>query len=286
MPESPASTRPSGRSLVLTGAVAATTAAIIGLSAGAADAAVASAPAPGTATDLSAMTTSGVPLSASGGPALDFSGQALTGPSPLDPGAGQPVQTGTASHSVRPAQPAVMNQPVRTHPGALATASPRTHARHHAHGRRHRGPYEIFDSVTPTAIPRGMNVATYATGPFAASAAQVAGRHRVLWIDVNGSDSHASALDVEPGDASPSSAASWAWRKLHADPAGTAIIYTMRSEWPATQAAVHQLPHWMQARVRWWIADPTGVRHLVPGSNATQWYWGKNYDISMVEPGF
>jgi hypothetical protein len=42
----------------------------------------------------------------------------------------------------------------------------------------------------------------------------------------------------------------------------------------------------MRTQVRWWIADPTGHPHLVPGSQATQWYWGENYDISTAEPGF
>ena len=41
----------------------------------------------------------------------------------------------------------------------------------------------------------------------------------------------------------------------------------------------------MQHQVRWWIADPTGVPHVVPGAQATQWYWGHNYDISTALPG-
>jgi hypothetical protein len=28
------------------------------------------------------------------------------------------------------------------------------------------------------------------------------------------------------------------------------------------------------------------VAHIVPGASATQWYWGTNYDISSVTPGF
>ena len=41
----------------------------------------------------------------------------------------------------------------------------------------------------------------------------------------------------------------------------------------------------MQHQVRWWIADPTGVPHIVPGASATQWYWGHNYDITTARPG-
>ncbi len=146
-------------------------------------------------------------------------------------------------------------------------------------------PYQFYDSVTPSAIPSGHEIATYADGPFAVSPSQVAGQ-KVLWIDTNGSDPSANVLDVEPGDATPSQAATWTQQKLSADPSATAIIYTMQSDWPATQSAIGTLPAWMQSHVRWWIADPTGSPHMVPGANATQWYWGPNYDISTANPGF
>jgi hypothetical protein len=147
-------------------------------------------------------------------------------------------------------------------------------------------PYEIYDSVTPSAIPAGHEEATYADGPFATSPSAMAGK-KVLWIDTNGSDPRADALDVEPGDVTPAGAGSWAAQKLHADPSGQAIIYTMRSEWSSAQAAVRAaVPAAEQSHVRWWIADPTGVPHVVPGSSATQWYWGSNYDISTATPGF
>jgi hypothetical protein len=146
-------------------------------------------------------------------------------------------------------------------------------------------PYLIYDSVTPTQIPQGQVTATYATGGYAVPASVVAGR-QVIWIDTLGTDPAASALDVEPGDATPAVAASWAFHKLSADPNGDARIYTMISEWPAVKAAIATLPPAMQAHVHYWIADPTGVAHVVPGSSATQWYWGKSYDISTAIPGF
>jgi hypothetical protein len=147
-------------------------------------------------------------------------------------------------------------------------------------------PYEIYDSVTPSAIPAGHEEATYADGPFAVSPSSMAGKN-VLWIDTNGSDPRANALDVEPGDVTPAGAGNWAAQKLHADPSGQAIIYTMKSEWSAAQAAVRSaVPAGEQSHVRWWIADPTGVPHVVPGSSATQWYWGSNYDISTATPNF
>jgi hypothetical protein len=147
-------------------------------------------------------------------------------------------------------------------------------------------PYLIYDSVTPRMIPAGQQVATYATGGYAVPAAQVAGRGNVLWIDTQGTDPAASALDVEPGDATPSIAAAWAWHKLSAAPGAVARIYTMISEWPAVRAAIGTLPQRMQSQIRYWIADPTGVPHVLPGASATQWYWGKNYDISTANPGF
>jgi hypothetical protein len=146
-------------------------------------------------------------------------------------------------------------------------------------------PYLIYDSVIPTAIPGNSMIATYATGPYAATPAEVAGRS-VMWIDVYGTDYNASALDVEPSDATPALAASWAYNRLKEYPNQLAHIYTSISEWPSVQQACASLPAWMQARIRWWIADPTGVPHVVPGSQATQWYWGQDYDISTALPNF
>ncbi len=154
---------------------------------------------------------------------------------------------------------------------------------------RHARPgrwYSIYDSVTPGAIPAHHAVATYATGNYAVSRHQVAGRRTVLWIDTTGYDYAASILDVEPGDATPTLAAQWAWHRLHRYPHSLARIYTMISEWPAVKAAVAGFPAPLRARIRWWIADPTGQPHIVPGADATQWYWGNSYDITLAKPRF
>jgi hypothetical protein len=161
-----------------------------------------------------------------------------------------------------------------------ATARPR-----HPEHARHVGPYIFYDSVEPGAIPPHHLVATYATGPYAVQAAQVAGR-QVMWIDTIGNDPHASALDIEPTDATPVVAANWVRAKLTADPHALAHLYTNISEWPAVQAAVATLPAQMRSHIRWWIADPTGYPHIVPGADATQWYWGAHYDISSAKPRF
>jgi hypothetical protein len=148
-------------------------------------------------------------------------------------------------------------------------------------------PYQLYDSVTPSSIPSSSQaVAVYANGHYAASPSQVGQRGLTLWIDTNGSDPHADVLDVEPGDATPSQAAAWVQQKLNASPNSTAIVYTMRSDWGAVQQAVSQLAWWMPSHTKYWIADPTGVPHIVPGSQATQWYWGPNYDISTALPDF
>ncbi len=147
-------------------------------------------------------------------------------------------------------------------------------------------PYKLYDSVTPSAVPSHQPVAVYSNGSYAASPSQLTSMGTVTWIDVTGYNYTASVLDVEPGDATPAQAANWAWHRLHADPGTVARIYTMLSQWPSVQAAVKTLPGWMQARVHYWIADPTGVPHLVPGSQATQWYWGPNYDVSTALPWF
>jgi hypothetical protein len=172
---------------------------------------------------------------------------------------------------------------------AKAAAAKRAAAAHAAAKKKAASPskpYIIYDSVTPSAIPSGQRAAVYADGSYAASAAQTAGHGSVLWIDTNGSDPNANVLDVEPGDATPAGAAVWAQQRLSQHPNSVAIIYTMRSDWSAVMANVANLPASMQSHVRYWIADPTGVPHVVPGASATQWYWGSSYDMTTALPGF
>jgi hypothetical protein len=147
-------------------------------------------------------------------------------------------------------------------------------------------PYLIYDSVVPQAIPAGQVVATYSTGAHPIPVSAVAGRRRVIWIDTLGTDpSGSNELDIEPGCASPSQAAGWVRARLTAHPNATAILYSSISTWSEIRADVASLPAWMRAKIRWWIADPTGSPHMVPGAQATQWYWGSSYDISTALPG-
>jgi hypothetical protein len=147
-------------------------------------------------------------------------------------------------------------------------------------------PYEFYDSIDPETVPAGAEVATYATGANPTPASLVAGRKKVLWIDTEGTDPQAQVIDVEPGCASPSQVPQWVQSHLTDDPGSVAIVYTTISEWSQVQQDVSALPASMQADIRWWIADPTGYPHIVPGSQATQWYWGPNYDESEALPSF
>ena len=138
--------------------------------------------------------------------------------------------------------------------------------------------------MTPSSLPANKAAAVYANGAYAASACQMAHHKNVLWIDTNGSNPSANVLDVEPGDATPAGAATWVQQRLVRHPHDVAIVYTMMSAWDDVKSNVGHLPSWMQHKVRYWIADPTGTPHVVPGSNATQWYWGSSVDITTANP--
>lgn len=152
----------------------------------------------------------------------------------------------------------------------------------------HNSPAQpIYDSANPAGIPPGhAAVAVYATGVYAAQPSQVAGR-RVLWIDSQASDPSANVLDIENGDASPSNVPSWVTQHVAADKHAPAILYSSVGMWPAVKAAVSSLPKYDQNHVKYWIAQPTGSPHIVPGSQATQYLWvGNSYDKSWATSGF
>jgi hypothetical protein len=226
-------------------------------------------------------------IGVSAGVSLASTSGGTTARPPASAAARLPSATASPADGQPAGAAAAPRKPAAASPTASAAASVRAAAnRARAQRKRVRKPYLIYDSLIPYEIPAGHIVATYADGPYPASAAEVAGAIRVFWIDIEGTDTAAQVIDVEPGDASPLAAANWARVKLAADPAATAIIYTSRSEWGLVQAEVAALPAWMQRQIRWWIADPTGYPHVVPGSQATQWYWGPKYDISTALPGF
>jgi hypothetical protein len=205
---------------------------------------------------------------------------------PWGTGHGAQHKTPAPQHSAAPAASPWPHRRQATPQGqAPARQAPVSHTAPAAPAPAPR-PFLIYDSVTPQTIPGDPVVATYADGPSPDSPSQVAGFSHVLWIDIDASDPNANALDIEPGCASPSQAAGWVYNRLTAHPHAVAILYTFLSDWPEVQADVSSLPSWMRSHIRWWIADPTGTPHIVPGSQATQWYWGQNYDISTALPGF
>ena len=242
----------------------------------------------------------------SGTSALDVFGGAVHASKPAQQragGHGSPARptaahaSNTANKAAAPAKAAPAKAvpakavPAKAAPAKAATAAHVAKAAQHQTPRRAANPepskpYLVYDSVTPNTLPSGQPAAVYADGSYAASSSEVAGHHSLLWIDTNGSDPSANVLDVEPGDATPAGAAQWVDARLSHQPHSVAIVYTMRSDWPAVQDEVGGLPSWMQSHVRYWIADPTGVPHVVPGSSATQWYWGSKYDISTANPNF
>jgi hypothetical protein len=272
---------------------------------GAAGFAVASAPWAQAAVQSGSHSTSGQ----SGATLFDAMNGAKTGGVQLDSlrSAATGGTTADFGHSTthHPARPAVAQTTPKHAPAKHAAARPAA-AKHAAakhapakpaaakHAAKKAAPenaakpkqYLIYDSVTPSSIPAGKAAAVYANGAYAASPSQVSHHHHVLWIDTNGSNPGANALDVEPGDATPAGAAAWVQQRLIRHPDSVAIVYTMLSQWQQVKQHVAHLPSSMQSKVRYWIADPTGVPHIVPGSNATQWYWGANYDITTANPSF
>jgi len=204
----------------------------------------------------------------------------LSGGSPLAGPTATPAPHASPTHQASPA------------PQPSATATPSANG---GNGQQQSGSpqspapqrFSFYDSVTPQAIPQGQIVATYSTGAHPIPVSAVAGRRTVIWIDTLATDpSGSNALDIEPGCASPSQAAGWVRARLAAHPNATAILYSSISTWSTVQADVATLPSWMQAHIRWWIADPNGTPHIVPGADATQWYWGNSYDISIAKPRF
>ena len=163
-------------------------------------------------------------------------------------------------------------------------------------------PRQMYDSVNIPQIPKGQVVATYINGSYAQPRTVTSGQHPVVWIDTNGSaPAKAQVLDVEPGDATPAAAATWAQTRLAKAPDAHTVIYTMTSQWDAAKAALKaKLSPGQYSKVKWWIADPTGTKHDLKGADAVQWWWGGtgqnpaaigqthdiNVDVSTVKASF
>lgn len=138
-----------------------------------------------------------------------------------------------------------------------------------------------YDSAPHEFPPSARAVSLYVNGLYRWTGPLAHNWERVLWIDVLGSaPGQASVLDVETGDATVGHVPDWCNARLAAIPDSLLRLYCNLSTWPSLKRMVAAQPPDVQARVRYWIADPTGSPHLVPGSAATQWEWGEEWDTS------
>lgn len=146
--------------------------------------------------------------------------------------------------------------------------------------------FTMYDAVTEEAIPAGKPVAGYSNGNYVSDPGAYKSPVDIKWIDVTGENHNAQVLDLEPGNGGPSMAAGWVAERIAEHPDDIAIIYTMKSWWEPVKQSINTLPLDVQDHVRYWIADPTGVEHMLPGASATQWYWGQDLDKSLVKDGW
>ncbi len=97
-------------------------------------------------------------------------------------------------------------------------------------------------------------------------------------------DRNARCLDVETGDARPDEAASWVG-KQHARGIKRPIVYANTSTMPTVIDFLEK-----DGIRRWeylvWTAHYTGVAHVEPGSDATQWSTNRLFDESLCESYF
>lgn len=146
---------------------------------------------------------------------------------------------------------------------------------------------QMFDSASWEQIPTWAPfVAVYINGLYEADMAEVKARFpnaRIYSIDVNGSDPGASIKDVENFDISPSNSAGVVEARYKEHPDAKTRLYCNKSTWPAVKSSVATLPANVRGTVRYWIADPTGVPHILPGADATQYLWhGSAWDESLI----
>jgi hypothetical protein len=147
-------------------------------------------------------------------------------------------------------------------------------------------PRTMYDSVTPSAIPRSAQMVAGYLPPsrYAWSAAEWAMFPRAVKVRIaifaNVNDGH--VLDVEPGDATPAQAPGWVVmrRRAGVDPS----VYCNASTWPTVRAEFRRRgirePHY-------WIAKYDGVARLPAGAVAKQYadpplHGRGHFDLSIV----
>lgn len=147
--------------------------------------------------------------------------------------------------------------------------------------------FQMFDSTNASNIPPGsVAVAGYADGAFANIGDMIRDfpRAKHLSIAVN-SAVDASCLDIETGDAVPADAPGWV-RRQHARGLKRPVVYANTS---TIAEVVDALTNDGIKRSEYlvWTAHYTGVPHVEPGSDATQFMdFQERYDVSLCEPWF
>jgi hypothetical protein len=138
----------------------------------------------------------------------------------------------------------------------------------------------MYDSATPTEIPRGMGpmIAGYCDGDYAWTKedwAFFADNTKVI-VTVEG-NLRANVADVENGDMTPLSAREWIMDKQEENMHGCTVYCNIQTR-PAVVYACKGLSYYL------WVADWTGEPHQVPGSVAVQYYNDPTqaYDLSAV----
>jgi len=147
----------------------------------------------------------------------------------------------------------------------------------------------MYDSVDVSQIPvTAEAVAGYTTGlyPTFPVLAQRFPHAHLLSIAVD-SGEDADCLDVETGDGTPADAPAWYRRQIKLGKK-LPCFYANSSTMPSVVAALTKsgIP---RSQYRVWTAHYTGVPHIEPGSDATQWYdkaLGRNLDISWCKDTF
>jgi hypothetical protein len=144
----------------------------------------------------------------------------------------------------------------------------------------------MYDAVDWWQIPRdAAYIAAYSNGEFAADFAALAKTYPKAWvfhIDVLGTDPDAGIKDIETGDITVGSVRSVVMERADKHPGFLIRLYCNLSTWPGVKAEVAGLSNEVQRNIRYWIANPFTPAHIVPGSSATQYNWGRTYDTSEI----
>lgn len=149
----------------------------------------------------------------------------------------------------------------------------------------------MYDSTRPWLIPNSAQyIAIYYNGAYAADRAKVQAQYpraRIFTIDVLGTAAAQCGIaDVETGDMTPADVPGWVDERLAAGPNFLARLYSNLSTWPAVKAEVAKLSAAARQHVVYFVANPTGAPHIVPGSDGTQYEWGSEWDASEIDERF